>query len=128
MVFPILLLLFFGIIDFGRIYNAYICVSDAALAGAEYGTFSGQSTNYSGMQTAAANDAAGLPGFSATATKYCSCSPGGSSVSCATNCTGYGTPVAYVQVQASATIATLFPYTSLTGSFALKSTATLRVQ
>ncbi len=125
---PLMALLFFGVIDFGRVYNAYICLSDAAFAGAAYGASSSQSTNYSGMETAAANDSAGLSGFASTATKYCACSPGGTSVSCATTCTGYGTPVAYVSVTTSASVPMLFHYTGVGGSFSLQSTAVLRVQ
>ena len=128
LVFPLLLLLFFGILDFGRAYNAYICLTDAALAGAEYGASSGQSTNYSGMDTAATNDAAGLSGFSVTASKYCACSPGGASASCTTICAGYGTPVGYVMVTASATVPLLFRYTTVSATYSIKSTAILRVQ
>jgi hypothetical protein len=128
LVFPLLLLLFFGTIDFGRAYNAYLCLTDAALAGAEYGAYTGQSTNYSGMQTSATNDSSGLSGFTVTASRYCSCSPGGAAVSCATICASYGTPVAYVMVKTSATVPILFRYAILNGSYSLQSTAILRVQ
>ena len=79
-----LLLIFFGVLDFGRAYYAEICLVNAAYAGAQYGALvTGQSSNYTGMQTAANNDDPGTPGFTATASGYCACTPGGTSVSCA---------------------------------------------
>ena len=127
-IFPILLLLFFGVIDFGWTYNSYMRLTSASLAGAQYGSVSGNSTDLSGMQTAATNAADGLVGFSVAASKYCACSPGGASVSCSASCTGYGTPVAYVMVAASASAPSLFKYGTLGMIYPLKSTVILRVQ
>jgi Flp pilus assembly protein TadG len=125
----LLLLLFFGIVDFGRAYYAYICLVDAAYAGATYGALvSGQSANYSGMQTAANSDDPGTPGFTATASSYCACTPGGTSVSCATTCTGYSLPLQYVKVQTNGTLQPLFPYPGIPSTFNLKTACTLRVR
>lgn len=125
----VLFLIFFGILDFGRIYYAYICLVDAAYAGAQYGALiSGQSANFSGMQTAANNDDPGTPGFLATATNYCACTPGGTSVSCGSSCSGYSSPLQYVKVQTTGTVRALFPYPGIPGTFNLAATCILRVR
>ena len=126
--FPLLLLLFFGIIDFGQTCNSYIRLTSSALAGAQFGSVSGQSTNYSGIKTAATNTAAGLAGFAVTASQSCSCSPGGASVNCSTTCTSYGAPAVYIVVTTSASVPSLFHYGTLGASYSLHSVATLRVQ
>ncbi len=126
--FPLLLLLFFGVIDFGQIYNSYIRLTNAALAGAQFGSISGRSANYAGMKAAATNTATGLSGFSVTASQSCACSPGGATVSCATTCATYGAPVVYVVVSATASAPSLFHYGTLGVMQSLSSTAILRVQ
>ena len=124
-----LFLLFFGLLDFGRLYYAYICLVNAAYAGAQYGAMvSGQSSNYSAMQTAANNDDPGTPGFGATASSYCTCTPAGASVSCTSSCAGYTSPLEYVKVQTSGSVAPFFPYPGNTGDFALTTSCTLRVR
>src|SRR5208283_1404324 len=80
---PVLLILMFGMVDLSRVFLTAITVTSAAQAGAEYGSSSSSAfTDYTGMQNAAAHDAAQLSSFTATASQYCSCSAGGTSVSC----------------------------------------------
>jgi Flp pilus assembly protein TadG len=125
----VLLLIFFGVVDFGRAYYSEICLTNAAYAGAQYGALiSSQSANFTGMQTAANNDDPGTPGFTATATSYCACTPGGAYVSCATSCAGYVSPLQYVKVQTSGSVKALLPYPGIPAIFALTASCTLRVQ
>jgi hypothetical protein len=42
-------------------------------------------------------------------------------------CSGYGTPIEYVQVKTSATVPTLLAYVGMPSSLALKGSATFRV-
>jgi Flp pilus assembly protein TadG len=125
---PVLLLLTFGMVDFARIFRTGIIVSNAAATGALYGS-SGltNSTNMTDVQNAAIADANGLTGFAATATSFCTCSAGGTSVSCSTNC-GASAILSYVQVQTSAPFNTWFPFPGVPSSTTVHSTVTMRTQ
>src|SRR5271165_4548038 len=127
---PVLLILMFGMVDFSRVFLTAIAVTSAAQAGAEYGSSSSSSpTDYTGMQNAAAHDAAQLASFTAIASQYCSCSPGGTSVSCLTSsCSGYGSPAKYVKVQTTSNFHTLFPYPFVPSYTTVNATAYMRVQ
>jgi Flp pilus assembly protein TadG len=125
---PLLLLVFLGIADYGRVFKQAIIVANAAFAGAEFGQRTGQWSNTTGMVTAAKSDANALPTFAATASNYCTCSPGGTHVTCTSTCTGYGTPIQYVQVTASATFKTIVNYPLLPHTVPLSVTSILRVQ
>ncbi|MFQ6016326.1 MAG: TadE/TadG family type IV pilus assembly protein [Anaerolineae bacterium] len=57
LIFPVLLLLFAGIVDLGRGFNAYITITNAAREGARYGSF--YPTDTTGIQTHVQNEAAG---------------------------------------------------------------------
>jgi Flp pilus assembly protein TadG len=128
LLFTVLLLLFLGVIDFALVTQQAMIVSEAAYAGAQYGAMSGNSSNTAMMQTIATNSATGIAGFSATATKWCACSPGGTTVSCASTCSTYGTPIAYVQVVTTATASMLFKYTAIPLTVPLNGVCILRVQ
>lgn len=127
---PVLLILMFGMVDFSRVFLTAITVTSAAQAGAEYGSSSSSTfSDYTGMQNAATHDASQLSSFTATATQYCSCSPGGVSVSCTTTtCAGYGAPAKYVKVQTTSTFHTLFPYPLVPSSATVNAAAYIRVQ
>ena len=128
LLFSLLLLLLLGVIDFALVTQQAMVVSEAAYAGAQYGAISGNSTNYAQMQTIATNSAKGISGFSATASQWCACSPGGTAVVCTTTCSGYGAPVAYVQVITTATASLLFRYTGIPLTVPLRGVCVLRVQ
>jgi Flp pilus assembly protein TadG len=74
-VFPVLLLLLIGVVDYGRMYFTSVAVANAARAGAEWGAFSPtNSVNDSGMQSFAALDGAEVAGnFQITSRHYCRC-------------------------------------------------------
>jgi len=126
---PVLLLLTFGMVDFARIFRTGIIVSNAAATGALYGS-SGltNSTNMTDVENAAIADANGLTGFAATATSFCTCSAGGTSVSCSTVCPAGAAILIYVQVQASAPFSTWFPFPGVPSSTTVHSTITMRLQ
>lgn len=126
---PLLLLILFGVADFGRFMYAAIEINSAASAGAEYATTSlVNSTDYAGMQTAAQADAADVSGVTVTTSSYCKCL-GGSVVSCTVGaCGGTSTPPNYIKVTTSGTFNTLFSYPGLPSSIALSGSAIRRIQ
>lgn len=124
---PLIMLLLAGAVDLGRLLRASICVADAARAGAQYGSLSvANSSNLSGMQTAALNAAPDIVGMTATAVKSCQC-PGGASVSCSGSCTG-GKMLVYVKVTAQTTCTMVFSYPGLGYSGSTSSSASMRAQ
>jgi Flp pilus assembly protein TadG len=71
------LVLLLGIVELGRLAYASIEVSNAAKAGAAYGSQNGSTASDStGISTAAANDAANLTGVTTTSSYSCVCSDG----------------------------------------------------
>lgn len=127
LVAPLILLLLAGALDFGRLVRTSVCVADAARAGAQYGSLTfANSSDISGMQTAALNAAPDVTGMTATAVKSCQC-PGGASVSCGGSCTG-GKMMVYVQVTAQVTCNAVFSYPGLPFSGAVSSRASMRAQ
>src|SRR5258706_4792630 len=93
----LLLFMLTGIMEFSRIFYKADAVVNASRAGAAYGSQStALSKDYTGMQTAATNDAGTGSGVSATAVQYCECPGSHSAVSCSTSsCTG---KLTYVKV------------------------------
>lgn len=70
---PLLVLIFVGTVDFGRVFYTAIALTDAARAGAQFGAFTaGQSGNIAGMQTTAVN-AVNTAGITAVASRTCQC-------------------------------------------------------
>jgi Flp pilus assembly protein TadG len=128
LLFTVILLLLLGTVDFAFVIQEAMTVSEAAYAGAQYGAISGNATNFTQMQTIATNAAKNVSGFSVTASEWCACSPGGTAVSCASTCTTYGVPIAYVQVSTSATASLLFKFTGLPLTVPLHGLCILRVQ
>jgi len=129
MIFPFLVLLVIGVVDYTRVFSSAITVANAAKAGAQYGA---QSTLTSG-DTAHINEAGRLDaGTSAqvavTSSRVCRCSDG-AVVNCATGvCGSYGAPRVYVIVTAAKAVRTLIDYPGLPSSISLARTATLRAQ
>jgi Flp pilus assembly protein TadG len=125
----VLLLLALGVFDFGFAIEQGIVVASAAHAGAEYGAAEGNCNNTAGMQSAAMAAAPGIANFSATATTWCVCVAGSSSViPCTTNCNIYDLPIQYVQVQTSASVPVLIPFTGLPPSISLTGVSTMRAR
>jgi Flp pilus assembly protein TadG len=123
---PVLVLIFIGVVDYTLFLQQEMQVTEAAAAGATYGAIPGNQKDFTGMQTAARNAAPGISGFAVTAVDIFTCTPGGTAVTSATICAGYGTPIEYVQVQTSATSPPLLSYAGMS-SLNLKGSATVRV-
>jgi Flp pilus assembly protein TadG len=83
-VLPVLILILVSAIDFSRVFYTSIALTNAARAGAQFGSFnSAASGNFAGMQTAA-TAATNLPGVTAVATRTCACSTDGGTFSSTT--------------------------------------------
>lgn len=126
-IIPLLCLLLFGLIDFGRAYYLSIEVTNAAYAGALYGSVNADDTT--GMQNAAITDAADVSNMTATASYGCECSDGSkqspnctSTPSCPTNTS----VVNYVTVTTSANYKPIIHWPGIPSPMALAGTATLR--
>lgn len=73
LVLPVLILVFVGTIDFGRVFYTSQALTDAARAGAQYGSRSpAASADFTGMQTTA-QSATSTSGITAVATRSCQC-------------------------------------------------------
>ena len=123
---PAVVLFCLATISFALVVQQDIALTDAVAAGTKYGA-NGHGSDLAGMQSAATTAASGVSGLVVTAAKYCSCSPGGSAVSCATTCYPYPiTPAQYVTVSATAPAPLLFALTGLPSSLPLSASSTLR--
>jgi len=127
LVTPLLLLLLAAVVDFGMLLRTATCLTDAARAGAEYGSQNATtSQDIAGMKTAAANAEPGISGMTTTAVQSCQCS-NGSTVSCGGSC-GSGAVQIYVKVTTTATTAAAFTNSSLGYNGTISAAATLRAQ
>ena len=127
LMFPVLLLILVGAIDFARVFFAGIALTNAAEVGAMYGARSVTgSSDLTGMQDASIADAADLSGVTAAATQYCNCG-NGTAHSCPVTCTG-STAHTYVSVSTSYTFTPLFPIPGIPSSIPMTRTAVMRVQ
>ena len=127
LVTPLLLLMMAAVLNFGLLLRTAVCVADAARAGAQYGSRSAaNSTDTSGIQSAAVNSAPDIAHLTVSSSRTCKC-PDGNSVSCSGPCGG-GPVRVYVQVTASATGSAIFSYSGLPFTGLTSSQATMRVQ
>ena len=131
LMFPIFILLLIGAAEFGRLAYAAIEVSNAARAGASYGSLSrSRAADLTNIELVASADAANLTGVTATATNFCACSTGGT-ITCSTALTDCPSParvIDYLQVNTSATFDPLFHLSGLPTTFALSGQAIMRVE
>jgi hypothetical protein len=103
----------------------------AAASAAAYGAVPGNAANHSGMvqvaNLAATGSTAGATGFTAVATDFYTCSPGGAIVTSTTSCPT-GTPFHYVKVTTSATIASIVNFPGIPTTLTLPAAAVYRVE
>ena len=142
LVLPLSLVLFIGILDFGRVYYSAIATSHAARAGVQYGAQDNiKSGDFAGMRQAASDALGDVSNFTVTACRYCRCADGtGSCTSCNAGGDGCSTgsgclgtcssdaPQVFVQVTVDKPFTTLFPYPGLPSTADLNRKATMRVQ
>ena len=135
---PLLLLLLIGSVEFGIVAFGGIEVSNAASAGALYGSQNrANAADNTGITNAARNDAANVTSLNVTAvTQWCACENGTAvSVSGAVLCSGFAPAscvspsriVEWVQVDTSAGFDPVFHYPGLPPTFTLQGHATMRV-
>jgi Flp pilus assembly protein TadG len=125
--FSLMAMLGMAAVSFGMAVQNGVVVADAAYAGAAYGANSTyNASNTTAIQQVAVNAGPGVPNLTATATVWCTCSAGGSTVSCSSSCSG-DQPLYYVQVKASATYPNFFHYGGLPATFTIQSTCTMPV-
>jgi Flp pilus assembly protein TadG len=131
LVFPIFILLLIGAAEFGRLAYAAIEISNAARAGASYGSLSlNNASDFPNIRLAATTDAANVAGVTATATISCACSTG-AALTCSTaaiNCPSPARIIHYVTVTTSGTVDPLFHYPALPRTFTLTGRAIMRVE
>jgi Flp pilus assembly protein TadG len=130
LVLPVLLLLLIGTIEIGRFSYYSILVSNAARAGAQYGSQNlATAADTNGIRTAAQTDAQNVQGLVVTPTQLCGCTSAGLSGTCTPlpGCALPSHPLVYIQVQAQGTFNSLFHYPGIPASITVSSTEKMRV-
>jgi Flp pilus assembly protein TadG len=123
---PAVVLFCLAAISFALVIQQDVILTDAVAAGTKYGA-NGHGNDLAGMQSTVTAQASGVSGVVVTAAKYCSCSPGGTAVTCTTTCYPFPiTPAQYVTVTATAPAPLLFAITGLPSSLPLSASSTLR--
>lgn len=124
---PILLLLLGGAVEIGRAACASIEVSNAALAGVQYGAQnSTTAADTTGIQTAAANDAQNITLDPTTVSHSCTCSDGTASTCQPTDCPGANIET-ILTVQTQSDFAPGLHFYGVPATFTLKGQATQKV-
>jgi len=133
LVVPLFLLLFVGVVEFGRYMYMSVLVGNAARAGVQYGAQNLiTAADSTGMANAATVEAESLPNFNAgTPAYFCTC-PDGTSVSCIGTCSALSNPIMYVSVTTSAALQVVTPQSLLTyvgvpSNLRISNTAIMRV-
>ncbi len=133
LILPVFTVLLVGTLNLGVALQKYGAVADSARAGAEAALIQtctpslGCYTNTTKMQAVATASAtsAGITNYSAVATNFCTCSPGGgTTVSCGSFCSGYGEAAMYAQVTVTGTVPLIFGTST---GMAVKSVARVRI-
>jgi Flp pilus assembly protein TadG len=134
LVIPFLVLLLIGALEFGTVAFSAIEVSNAAEAGALFGSQNrANAANTAGITLAAQNDASSVPGLTATPTTSCACQSAAgtlTALSCAatTTCTTPSQVVEWVTVITGATVNPPVYYPGIVPrNITLKGQATMRV-
>lgn len=126
---------FFGVIDYSRVFYYAAVVQGAARAGTQYAVYQAPNhANTTGVTSAATADTANVPSiqsFTATPSYWCQCA-NASSISSTISCTGScGTGVnmyVYSQVNTQLTFKTFFQYPLLPASITVNGKSIMRVQ
>jgi Flp pilus assembly protein TadG len=125
---PVLVVLLVGAAEFAQVEHASIEVSNAALAGVQYGTQDPvTAADTTGIGTAAQNDAGNITLGTTTVSQSCVCSSGGSTVTCGpTDCPGSNSET-ILTVQTQATISPLVHLPGLPTSYTVYGQAIQKV-
>ncbi len=126
-IFPVLLLLFIGAVDYGRLFFTSITVSNAARAGAEYGARDiSSSADTASMNAFAQQDGQEAGTLALASRRYCECA-GAPNGSCSA-CSGGAAPDVFIEVTATRAVAMSLPYPGLPSSITVSRKATFRIQ
>jgi Flp pilus assembly protein TadG len=131
---PVLITLLLGAIDFGRVFFFALAVTQAASAGAWYGAQSPtKSLDSTGMQTTATASAGDITGFSATASRSCTCWSQSSMtesnmLSCGALCASPSVMRIYVSVTGTGTFNTMVPWPGIPTTVPVTRTAKMRAK
>jgi len=126
LVLPVLCVLLIGLIDLGRAAYYGILASNAARAGAQYGSQNmSTSGDASGIQNAVTADAPGIGWTHVTTTQVCSVS-GGALTTCSTGGNPLNT-VYYVKVHVDGTFTSLIKYPGIPQNVPVGGDAVMRV-
>jgi len=124
---PILLALLVGAAEFATVAYTSIEVSNAAMAGVQYGTQnSATAGDTTGIQTAATNDAQNITLGTTTVTHSCICSNGSASTCLPTDCSGSNIET-ILTVKTQATFTPFIHVPGLSSSFTLHGQAVQKV-
>jgi Flp pilus assembly protein TadG len=124
----LLMLITVGVTDFARLFTVADMAASAAAAGAGYGALSpAHWSDYTGMQTAALNDAGNATGVTATGSNTCYCTLGGSAVTCPASC-NTGTAMTYVTVTVTVPYTSYFSYPWMPNLPSITTASSVRVQ
>lgn len=130
-IMPLLLALTVGIIEIGRLAYYSFEVSDAARAGAQFGTQTlGDAESDANVRQAAQNNAQDMPGLAVSRQLSCVC-PGTGAVTgrdCGSQITGCSYPLVYLTVTTSYPLSPLFHYPGIPDTFNLTGASTMPVQ
>jgi len=131
MTLPVLVMLLLVALDYARMFNMSMAVTDAASAGAHWGGQNRASdANVLGMEQAACNsmvDYPCTPGTNTTASSFCQCAGSSGKISC-TSPGSCATVLVFVTVTATATFNTVVGYPGLPSSVPLSASVTMQVQ
>jgi Flp pilus assembly protein TadG len=129
---PLLMLMFLGVVEIGRMFYVSIEVNNAARAGAAYGAQSNITAgDIAGMESVAQQDAPDVPGLTATASYSCACSTAAGAItslaSCTDVCAAGDHQIVFVSVYTSASFTTLSHFPGLPTPFTTYGKAVMRV-
>jgi Flp pilus assembly protein TadG len=127
-VFPVVLLLLVGVIDYGRVFYTSVTVANAARAGADWGQFEvGHQIATDTIKARAQLDGNDAGTLTLAARRFCECGIGGANASCSI-CAGGAAPDVYVEVTATKSVSMFLPYPGLPNTISVSRTATFRSQ
>jgi Flp pilus assembly protein TadG len=127
----IMIPLFFGVIDYSRVFYYAAIAQGAARAGTQYAVFQAPNhANTTGMTAAATADAANVTSsqsFTVTPTYFCQCS-NGNSISCTGSCGTGVTMYVYSQCNTQLTFSTILTYPFLPNTITVNGQSIMRVE
>jgi Flp pilus assembly protein TadG len=130
----IMLPLFFGVIDYSRVFYYASIVQGAARAGTQYAIFQAPNeANSSAIIAASTADATNVPiaqNFSATPSYWCMCSNATypTTISCTSSCGAGASMYTFSQVNTQLTFNTMCKYPLLPTSITVKGQSIMRVR